>query len=459
MNKKCRTMSILVVDDEKDIRKFLVRCLEPIGIEILQAENIQTAREQIQRHSPDILIVDVRLPDGNGLEILKFARRVNPACAVFMLTAFDDSRIAVEAIRSGATDYLLKPVDVDTIQHKIQQAIEFIELKRQIERLDADQATPISFHGMIGRSPAMKKVFRLIQQIAPTQAPVLITGESGTGKRLTAEILHRLSPRRDGPFIVVDCGTIPTNLIESELFGYAKGAFTGADRDKPGRFKRAHNGTLFLDEISNLPLEGQAKILRFLDEGIIQPLGQTDAIELDVRVIVASNDNLKEAVQAGRFREDLYYRLNVFEIHLPPLRERPEDISLLAEYFLGVFNEKYNKQVQGFQPEVIHAFLHHTWPGNVRELRNAVERGVALATDWIGIHELPPDIMSLASWSDPNNDSSFAERARRILEETERLLIEEALERAGGNRRRAAELLGISLRTLYYKIDRYMKSE
>ena len=459
MTMNSRSSRILIVDDEADIRRMLTRCLEPLETECLEAGSGAAALTAVGECFPEVVLLDVRLPDMNGLEVLRKIRDQAPETAVIMLTAFDDSRIAVEAIRNGAADYLTKPVDVDTLLHRVRRALEDVRMRRHLEWCASSEATPISFHGMVGRSPAIRDVFRLMQQIGPTDAPVLLHGESGTGKRLAAEILHRLSPRREGPFQVVDCGTIPTHLMESELFGYERGAFTGADRKKPGHLERAHRGSLLLDEIANLTPDGQAKLLRFLEEKIIFRLGGTEPIRLDVRIIAASNQPLDDCIRRGKFREDLYYRLNVFEIRLPPLRERIEDIPLLAEYFLSIFRDKYGKAIRGFRPEVISLLMGHAWPGNVRELRNVVERAVALSGDWIETGVLPDGIRSgfreAERESQALDDREFQRRARKILEETERRLIEEALERARGNRRRAAELLGISPRTLYYKLGKY----
>lgn len=448
---------VMVVDDELEIRRLLIRCLQPLEISYLSAENGTEALKLAREHMPEVVLLDIRLPDKNGLDVMEGILRNNPNTSVIILTAFDDSRIAVEAIKKGAMDYLTKPVDVDTLQNKVKQVLEYTHMRRSLENYAASEVTPISFHGMIGRSQAIRKVFSLMQKLGPTDAPVLIEGESGTGKRMVAEILHRLSPRREGPFIVVDCGTLPLQLMESELFGHEKGAFTSADQRHIGHMEKANYGTIFLDEITNLTSEGQAKLLRFLDEKVICRLGSTEPIYLDVRVLAASNLPVEEQIKSGRFREDLYYRLNVFEIHLPPLRERLEDIPLLAEYFVTVFRDKYAKPTRGFRPEVMARFLAHPWTGNVRELRNIVERAVALCDEWITTSALPESVYKGGGLDNMEQEEaeSFRIRARRIMEETEQRLIQEALERAGGNRQRAADLLGISVRSLYYKIEKY----
>ncbi len=441
----------MIVDDEADIRRFLVRTLQSFPVECVEAENGREALEHFRELNPEIVFLDVRLPDMDGLEVLRKIKSISYDVHVILITAFDDSHIAVEAMKLGAYEYITKPVDLEHLEEILERILEKMKVPR-----DEDEVSDISFYGMLGKTPVMKRLFSFIRKVAATEAPVLIYGESGTGKRLAAEIIHRLSPRQEGPFVVVDCGTLPTHLIESELFGYEKGAFTGADHQKRGRLEQANRGTIFLDEISNLHPEGQMKLLRFLDERVIQRLGSTQPITLDVRVIAATNRPLEKLVEEGKFRDDLYYRLNVFEIEIPPLRERLDDIPLLVHSFIRQFSEQYKKTITGVQPEVMSIFLRHTWPGNVRELRNVVERCVALADSWITLVHLPRTLKKHFEDEFGILDQlPFHERARKILEKTEEHLILEALQRTGGNRKKAAKLLGISLRTLYIKLKKY----
>jgi DNA-binding NtrC family response regulator len=452
--------SVLIVDDEPEIRHLIRRCLQALDVTCLEASSGREAVESVRRHDPAVVLLDVRLPDMHGLEVLRAIRQVSPGTPVLMLTAFDDSRIAVQAIQQGADDYMTKPLDVHYLTRRVRDLLEAGQLRTGLETVGEPAESDLHFYGLVGRSASIRRVFQWIRRIAPTDLPVLITGESGTGKRRVAEVIHRLSPRAGGPFVTVDCGTIPSHLLESELFGYERGAFTGADQRKVGRIELAQGGTVLLDEIANLPPDGQVKLLQALDEKVVFRLGGTAPVRLDVRIVVASNQDLRGLVDRGQFREDLYYRLNVFELRLPPLRERPEDIPLLVEYFLRHFADRYGKAVRGFHPEAMALLLRHTWPGNVRELRNVVERGIVLADRWIGVEHLPPEIQALAGERfDVREAESFAQRARALLEETEKYLIREALDRTGGDRRAAARLLGISPRTLYYKMERYFPRE
>lgn len=452
--------TVLIVDDEPEIRHLIRRCLQTLDVTCLEAASGQEAVESVRRHEPAVVLLDVRLPDMHGLEVLRAIRQVSAGVSVLVLTAFDDSRIAVQAIQQGADDYMTKPLDVDRLVQRVRELLEAGRLRTGLEAMVERAESDVHFYGLVGRSASIRRVFQWIQRIAPTDMPVLITGESGTGKRRVAEVIHRLSPRSQGPFMTVDCGTLPAHLLESELFGYERGAFTGADQRKVGRIELAQGGTVLLDEIANLPPDGQVKLLQALDEKVVFRLGGTTPVQLDVRIVVASNQDLRGLVERGQFREDLYYRLNVFELRLPPLRERPEDIPLLVEYFLRHFSGRYGKTVRGFHPEAMALLLRHTWPGNVRELRNVVERGIVLADRWIGVEHLPPEIQALAGERlEVQEAESFAQRAHALLEETEKYILREALDRAGGNRQVAARLLGISLRTLYYKMDRYFPKE
>ncbi|GBC91102.1 Transcriptional regulatory protein ZraR [bacterium HR14] len=374
---------ILIVDDEQNIRRVLARAFEKNGYEVSVAENAHQALRLVDEFQPDLVLSDVVMPGPTGLELLKKLRAKYPDLPVVMMTAFGTIPMAVEAIRSGAFEFLTKPLDMDSLFKVVRHAL---EESRKPQPRAKPKTAPTAKTVFIGQSPAVKAVLEIVERVAKTRATVLITGESGTGKELIARMLHEKSDRASGPFVPVSCAAIPETLIEVELFGAVKGAYTGAETDRIGKFEAANGGTLFLDEIGEVPLMVQAKLLRVIQEREIQRLGSNESIPIDVRLITATNRDLEQEVAARNFREDLYYRLNVVHIHLPPLRERPEDIPLLAEYFMKKYAAENGRALERLSPETIALLQRHCWKGNVRELENTIEAAVALA---------PPDAATL----------------------------------------------------------------
>ncbi|SFM44839.1 sigma-54-dependent transcriptional regulator [Thermodesulforhabdus norvegica] len=444
---------ILVVDDDNSHRLMLSTVLDEWGYEVVEADSGDKAVALVRSEPVDLVIMDIRMPGIDGIEATKLIRQFNPALPVIILTAYGSIPSAVDAVKSGAFDYLTKPVDLDALNAVINKALEHERLKAENEIL-REQLARFQIADIVGRSPAMERVLELISLIAPTDATVLITGESGTGKSLVARAIHAHSPRKHKPLIEVNCAAIPENLVESELFGHEKGAFTGAEKARAGKFMQANGGTIFLDEIGELNLSVQSKLLHVLQDKKIQRVGSDVAIPIDVRIIAATNRNVEEMLSNGSFRMDLYYRLNVTRIEVPPLRKRPEDIPILAEHFLKRFSEKYEKDVKGFTPEAMHFLMTHSWPGNVRELENAIERAVILSRNpYIDVKEL--NILG-AGLPEPGDvtRSSF-EQGNLTLEDVERITILKTLEETGGNKSEAARRLGITRRTLKLKLKKY----
>ena len=430
---------ILIVEDERAQREALAGYLRKAGYDVATAA---TGKEALEgKSTPDVVLLDLRLPDMEGLDLLKKLREMNPDTEIIVITAYGTVRTAVEAMRLGAFDYLTKPVDLDELLLIIGRALEKHERDLEVSFLKEEVEKFRPQTGLIGESPAIKEVLSMIYRVAPSNATVLITGESGTGKELVARILHAASPRKDRRFVAVSCAAIPESLLESELFGYERGAFTGATKPKPGKFELAHGGTLFLDEIGDLPISLQVKLLRVLQEKEVERLGSTVPRKVDVRIIAATNQDLRKKVEGGSFREDLYYRINTINIHIPPLRERKEDILPLAEFFLRKFSREMGKDIKGFDREARKALLSYQWPGNVRELINVVERAVVLTRKNI----ITADLLMLEQLKSP-----FP-----TLEELEREHIKKALKISGGNLTRASELLGIHRNTLREKLKKY----
>lgn len=446
---------ILVVDDEIGVRESL-RMLLKNEFEVATSADVESALQTLGERTPDLIILDLVMPGRGGLDLLRELRTRGMTVPVVVLTASNTIDAAVGAMKEGAADFITKPFELDTLQLKIRQLLERGELEREVVRLRDEVAGRQQLGRLIGRSPAMLDLFRTIERIAKSRANVLISGESGTGKELVARALHELGPRRDAPFIAVNCGAIPHDLIESELFGHERGAFTGATDRRIGRFEAASGGTLLLDEIGELDASVQVKLLRALQERKIERVGSQHSIEIDARIIAATNRNLEHEIEIGRFREDLYYRVNVITVAIPPLRSRREDIRLLAETFLERVAGEIGRKL-GFESEAIVAIERYAWPGNVRELENAIERGAALCEgDVIRLEDLPDSILS-AGRSDRLREAWRSGRGG--FEETvgrfERELILEALERQRWNQTRAAEDLGITRRLLKLKMDRF----
>jgi DNA-binding NtrC family response regulator len=453
-----RRGTLLVVEDDATTRKGLCRLLGELGYEVVEAGDAQTAMQQALATSPDLVIIDLNLPDRNGMELIADLQARAIDATLVVLTGHASIESAVEATRKGVYDYLVKPVDRQRVASVIQKAVERATLRREVQDLRREVVRSGRLQELVGNSAAMREIYRLIEQFAASDAPVLITGESGTGKEVVVRTIHRLSPRASGRLVAVNCSAIPENLLESEMFGHEKGAFTGATTARAGCFELADHGTLFLDEIGQMAVGLQSKLLRVLEDGIVRPVGGNFERRVDVRMLAATNAALEELLGSGRFREDLYYRLNVLSLHLPPLRERPEDIPLLAERFLAAFVEKEKKPVTGFARETLDVLLQHSWPGNGRELRNAVERAVILCTAGeIQPHHLPATLRggsSLLAEVDSQN-GIIRLPVGTPIDEAEKALILRTLEACQGNKTRTASILGISVKTLYTKLHRF----
>ncbi len=453
-----RKSQILVVDDDQAHRLMLVTLLEEWGYHIHEALNGMEALEFI-RHSPaDLVLMDMRMPRMDGIEAAREIHRYNPAVPIVIMTAYSSIPSAVEALKSGAFDYLTKPLDFEELRLVMERALEHTSLKEDNEGLKR-QLARFQTHEMVGSSPAMERLMEMVALVAPTEATVLLTGESGTGKGMIARAIHAGSSRRDKPLVEVNCAAIPETLIESELFGHEKGAFTGADRMRRGRFSMADGGTLFLDEIGDLPLPMQAKLLRALQEGEIQRVGSDISLPVNVRIIAATNRDIQQMLAGGSFREDLYYRLNVVALEVPPLRKRTEDIPILVQHFCSRFSKRYHKAVKGMTPQAMDLMLRYHWPGNIRELENVVERSVILLQgDYISPRELPLPLQKPALEIGAEPAEFFPEvlaSGRGTLAEMEKHLVLKSLEETGWNKSEAARRLGITRRTLKLKLRRY----
>ena len=435
------TDRILIVDDEKDTREFMARALSG-KYEVLTAADAELAMKQLDAdRSIRLLLSDVRMPGEDGITLMKAAKAMNPGLAVILLTAFGSIDQAVSAMKDGADDFITKPVDLDQLELRIEKALKAHKLESEVKQLKAQLDEKYGMNGIVGSSPAMQKVFRMIRQAAPTDATVLIQGPSGTGKELVARAIHNLSNRSKGPFVAVEFAAISPNLLESEMFGHEKGAFTGAVSRRIGCFESANHGTIFLDEISEMPLELQVKLLRVLQEREFQRVGSNETVKCDIRIVAATNRDLAAYVREGRFREDLYYRLNVIDLHLPALKERTGDVPLLVNRYLKEFGGK------SVSPDAMRLLEAYQWPGNVRELRNAVEKMCVLSPSGeIGVDDVPDEM---------KRDVPMTLSVSGTLGETEKAKILAVLEEVGGNRTKAAERLGISRRTIYRKLEEY----
>lgn len=452
-------LRVLVIDDEESIRHMLKLVLRKEGCEVSTATNGEEGLLALMAAEYDIVICDVRMPKMSGLEFLEALKRHEISTTVIVMSAFGSRELAIEALKKGAYDYIDKPFKKDEIILTILKAAERLQLRRENKALKQELHEGDSFEGILGRSEAMREVFRTIQKVAEFKSTVLIAGESGTGKELVARAIHNLSSRRDRPWIPINCGAIPGALLESELFGHVKGAFTDASSDKVGMFQAADKGTIFLDEIAELPLSLQVKLLRVLQEGEVRRVGETVSRPIDVRVIAASWHELGEQVSKKLFREDLFHRLNVISIRIPALRERKEDIPLLANHFLAVQNERQGANIRGFTPAAMAVMMAYAWPGNVRELQNCIERGVVLCEgDKLDVHDLPE---SMQESSDMVEQLLLTDELsiKKVGLAMEKILIRRALEKTGGNRTAAAKLLEISHRALLYKIKDYGLSD
>ncbi|MBN1574679.1 MAG: sigma-54-dependent Fis family transcriptional regulator [Deltaproteobacteria bacterium] len=448
---------ILVVEDDKAMSEMLSEFLSGKGYIVDIASNGQSALSMAREGGHDIILTDVVMPKMDGVELLKRLRVQDSNTLVIMMSAYGTIDSAVEAMKLGAFDYVSKPFKLDEILLTLNKARESRILRDENLRLRRELEGKYRFHDIIGRSPKMLDLFETVRKVSAYSTGILITGESGTGKELVARAIHYEGGRKEGPFVAVNLAAVPENLLESELFGHVKGAFTDATRDKPGLFEEAHNGTLFLDEIGELPQALQVKLLRALQEGEIRRIGSTGTKRLDVRIISATAIDIEEAVKNGDFRDDLYYRLNVVPLKMLPLREKIEDVVPLVEHFISVFNKKLNTSIKGIEKGALAKLMNYSWPGNVRELENCIERAMILTdSDTIGVSDLPGEVVrgteEIETPSDPSSSTFSIKKASRDLEKR---LILAALKKTGGNQTRAAELLEISYRALLYKLKDY----
>ena len=441
---------ILVVDDEEQMRGLLVKVLERKGYQVSVCGNGADALDFLEREPADLVVTDVRMPGLSGMEALRAIKELNPEIVVIIMTAFGSIDQAVQAVKEGAYDYINKPFKIDEMLLTIEKALEERRLRHEVSALRQELRTRYHFENLIGKSRAMQEIFGLIEQVAGSRSTVMVYGKSGTGKELVAKAIHYNSPRASRAFVAVNCAAIPAELLESELFGHERGSFTGAIATKVGKFELATGGSLFLDEVGSMRLDLQAKILRALQEREVERVGGTRTIKIDVRVIAATNRDLKKAVEEGAFREDLYYRLNVVPITLPDLKDRQEDIPLLANHFVQKFAQESNPAIREISKEAMAVLMSHAWPGNVRKLENVIERAVTLGH---GPAVLPADLPPhLAGGANPL-ERALAREA--TLEDLERDYIAMILQRTKGHQIRAATILGIDRRTLYRKIRRY----
>jgi DNA-binding NtrC family response regulator len=441
---------ILIVDDEASTREGIAKALRPLGYETLLAQSGEEALKFLRDTSLDLLLTDLRMPGMGGLQLIDETKKIDPNLKIIVFTAYGSIETAVEAMKRGAYDYLSKPINLDELELIIERTLHTKQIENENQRLRERLNQQSGFEKLIGQSARMKEIYELIQQVAPTKATVLIQGESGTGKELIANAIHQLSPRKNKPFVAVHCAALSESLLESELFGHEKGAFTGAPDRPVGRFEKADGGTLFLDEISEISPRIQVKLLRVLQETAFERVGGNETLKVDVRVISATNTDLKKKVNEGSFREDLFYRLHVVFIEIPPLRERKEDIPLLVQHFLKEASIEHNKKIHSISPKVTEILMNHDWPGNVRELRNCIQSMVVLSKkNELNLVDLSPTIRNF------QKKESTPLSPGVPLKEAEKNLIFTTLQSTNYNKTKTAQLLGISRRTLHRKINEY----
>lgn len=449
---------VLVVDDDQDLLDLLEAGLSAEGFSVAVQTSAENGLLALAREPFDVVLADINLPGMSGLEFCSRIVDEKPEQAVMVMTAFGSMKTAIEAMRAGAYDFILKPIDLDAVHLRLQRVVREVRIRDEARRLREVVQGTRKFGGIIGSSPAIQKIYDLLDRVSGSEASVLVTGESGTGKELVARALHDHSPRKNGPFVAVNCSAVPEQLLESELFGHARGAFTDARQDRVGLFAQASGGTLFLDEIGEIPLVMQPKLLRALEERRVRPVGSNREIEIDVRIVAATNRDLEAAVEEARFREDLFFRINVIHVQLPPLRARGTDVLLLAQHFLERFALQADKEVVGIASTAAQRLCDYNWPGNVRELRNCMERAVALTRfSEITVEDLPERVVKhrrshvVVTTEDPNELVS--------LEEVERRYILRVVEALAGNKTMAAKSLGLDRKTLYRKLERYKQLE
>jgi two-component system response regulator HydG len=441
---------ILVVDDDLEMCGLLSDVLKGEGFSVITTDDSLEASKILKKEEFDVIITDLKMKGLKGLDLLEETKKVTPLIPVIIITAFGTIESAIQAMKMGAYDYITKPFQMDELVLIVKKALENRLLKKEVVRLKREVESRYHFYRLIGKSSSMQKIYNLIERISDSSSNVLITGESGTGKELVAKAIHYNGIRKEGPFIAVNCAAIPETLLESELFGYKKGAFTDAKVDKKGVIFKANEGTLFLDEVTEMPPTLQAKLLRVIEEREIRPLGDTNSYPIDVRIISTSNRNIQSLIQRGQFREDLYYRLKVIDIELPPLRERREDILLLVQHFVTGFNQELKKNISGISEDALKILLNYSWPGNVRELENVIQRAITLSQ-----HEMiSPDDLPASMIQEPEGqvvDKALSERY--TLDQLEKEYIRKILIEVGGNKSKAAAILGLDRKTLYRKLQ------
>lgn len=440
---------VLIIDDEEKLRTLLARIIRLEGFTVLEAESLKAGGKLLEKEDIDVILCDVKLPDGNGVDFVRELKARHPSVEVILLTAYGNIADGVKSMKNGAFDYITKGDDNDKIIPLLARALEKVQLQKRVQQLEQQVGRRYTFDGILGESPLIKEAIILAKKVAPSEATVLLLGETGTGKEVFAQAIHNGSKRTGKPFLALNCSAFGRELLESELFGHKTGAFTGAAKDKKGLIEEANQGTLFLDEIGEMHIDLQAKLLRVLETSEFIKVGDTKSTRVDVRIIAATNRDLQQEVSAGKFREDLFYRLNVFTISLPPLRGRKKDIPLIAEYYLQFFNKKSNKRIEGFSKEFLEHLQQHEWKGNIRELKNIIERAVILADDpLLTVGNLPSELQ-VTGFRSSGPLSAFD------LASVEKLHIQRVLNHTKGNKTEAARLLNIGLTTLYRKIEEY----
>ncbi|OOG77637.1 sigma-54 dependent transcriptional regulator [Algoriphagus sp. A40] len=441
---------VLIIDDEEKLRTLLTRIISLEGFEVLQAPDLKSAIKKLEQNEVDVVLCDVKLPDGNGVDFSKKIKEKFPLVEIILMTAYGNIPDGVQAIKNGAFDYITKGDDNNKIIPLMYRALEKVELAKRVQQLEKQLGERHSFAKIIGKSKAIQEAIDLAKMVAETDASVLLTGETGTGKEIFAQAIHQESKRAKKNFVAINCSAFSKDLLESEMFGHKAGAFTGATKDQKGLFEEANHGTIFLDELGEMALDLQAKLLRVLESGEFFKVGETKPTKVDVRVIAATNRDLLEEIKKGTFREDLYYRISVFQIMLPQLRNRVADIELLASYFLAIFSTKTNKKIKSISPDALEAMKLHPWPGNIRELKNAIERAVILTSgDQIVLDAMPLEMRRNTAKDTRPFMSAFE------LASAEKLHIQKVLNYTNGNKTKTAELLGIALTTLYRKLSEF----
>ena len=455
-------VKILVVDDDSSIRNMLAIVLKEEGYGVTVADSSESALREMKTEAFDLVISDIKMPGISGIQLLKKLKTINVEIPVIMITAFASANDAVEAMKLGAEDYVTKPFNLDELKLIIEKSLYKKNIEIENIKLKSQLTAKEKFENIVGQNHRMLRIFELIDTISQTDSTVLVTGESGTGKELIAKAIHNKSPRSNNDFISINCGALPENLLESELFGHIKGAFTDAYKDKTGLFEQAHNGTVFLDEIGEMSPKMQVKLLRALQERRIRQVGGSKEIDIDVRIIAATNKDLADSMKTGEFRSDLYYRLNVISISVPPLRERKDDIPLLLNYFLGYYNKRFNRKIEGFEKDILDLFLKYSWPGNIRELENFVERAVALEkNDYIGLNSLPVEFIYNVSEKNAvqeDLDSLISDNNfdfNQYIDDISRKIILKALELNNSNMKKTAEMLKVNYRSFRYMLEKY----